>query len=136
MRAVLDANVLVSALLSRSGAPARLIELWLAGQFELVVSRTLLDEVERTLARPKIGKRVAHEDAVWFVGLLEELAEVVADAGSAPPVHSVDPGDDYLIALAARERVQLVSGDEHVLALGDKLPISSPRGFLEHLEER
>jgi len=136
VRAVLDANVLVSALLSRAGAPARLIELWLAGQFELVVSRPLIDEVERTLARPKIGNRVAHEDAVWVVGLLEELAEIVADAGSAPPVHSVDPGDDYLIALAARERVQLVSGDEHVLALGDKLPISSLRGFLERLEER
>jgi len=134
VRAVLDANVLVSALISRSGAAARLIELWIAGEFELVVCRTLLDEVERTLAQPKISRRLASEDARGFVHLLEQLAEVVADPEGPPPVHSIDPGDDYLLALAARERIQLVSGDGHVLALGDKLPISSPRGFLDQLE--
>jgi uncharacterized protein len=134
VRAVLDANVLVSALISRRGAPARLVELWLAGDFELVVCKTLLDEVERTLARPKLSRRVASEDAGRFVDLLEELAEVVADPDGPPPARSVDSGDDYLLALAARERVQLVSGDAHVLALRDKLPISSPRGFLDQLE--
>jgi putative PIN family toxin of toxin-antitoxin system len=134
VRAVLDANVLVSALLSRAGAPARLVERWFAGEFELVVCRTLLDEVERTLAQPKIRKRVTSEDGASFVRLLEQLAEVVADPESPPPVHSADPGDDYLLALAARERAQLVSGDAHVLALEDKLPISSPRRFLDQLE--
>ena len=48
-------------------------------------------------------------------------------------LHSDDPGDDYLLALAARERTPLVSDDAHVLALSDKLPISSPRAFLEQL---
>jgi putative PIN family toxin of toxin-antitoxin system len=134
VRAVLDANVLVSALISRAGAPARLVELWLAGAFELVVCGALLDEVERTLAQPTIGGRVASEDAGGFVRLLRQLAEVVADPEGPPPVHSVDPGDDYLLALAAGERAQLVSGDAHVLGLGDRLPISSPRAFLEQLE--
>ena len=133
MRAVLDANVLVSALISRVGAPARLVELWVEGDVELVVCRTLLDEVQRTLNRPKISGRVASEDATRFVRLLEELGEVVADPEGPPPVHSDDPGDDYLLALAARERAPLVSGDAHVLALSDKLPISSPRAFLEQL---
>jgi len=134
VRAVLDANVLVSALISRLGAPARLVELWLEGEFELVVCRTLLDEVERTLTQPKIRRRVASDDAARFVQLLDELGEVVADPAGAPPIHSVDPADDYLLALAARERAPLVSGDAHVLALGDRLPISSPREFLEQLE--
>jgi putative PIN family toxin of toxin-antitoxin system len=134
VRAVVDANVLVSALISRVGAPARLVELWVEGDVELVVCRTLLDEVQRTLNRPKISGRVASEDATRFVRLLEELGEVVADPEGPPPVHSDDPGDDYLLALAARERAPLVSGDAHVLALSDKLPISSPRAFLEQLE--
>jgi putative PIN family toxin of toxin-antitoxin system len=134
VRAVLDANVFVSALISRAGAPARLVELWLAGAFELVVCGALLDEVERTLAQPKIGGRVASEDAGGFVRLLRQLAEVVEDPEGPPPVHSVDSGDDYLVALAARERAELVSGDAHVLGLGDRLPISSPRAFLEQLE--
>ena len=134
MRAVLDANVLVSALISRVGAPARLVELWLEGEVELVVCKTLLDEVQRTLNQPRISSRVASEDAVRFVRLLQELGEVVADPERAPPIHSDDPGDDYLLALAARERTLLVSGDAHVLALSDRLPISSPRAFLEQLE--
>ena len=134
MRAVLDANVLVSALISRVGAPARLVELWLEGEVEIVVCKTLLDEVQRTLNQPRISSRVASEDAVRFVRLLQELGEVVADPEGAPPIHSDDPGDDYLLALAARERTLLVSGDAHVLALSDRLPISSPRAFLEQLE--
>ena len=133
MRAVLDANVLVSALISRVGAPARLVELWLEGQFELVICKTLLEEVQRTLNQPKISSRVASEDALRFIGLLQEVGEVVLDPEGPPPVHSDDPGDDYLLALAARERTLLVSGDAHVLALSGKLPISSPRAFLEQL---
>jgi putative PIN family toxin of toxin-antitoxin system len=133
VRAVLDANVLVSALLSRTGAPARLVELWLTGAFDLVVCTMLLDEVARTLAQAKISKRVAPADAVEFVRVLEDLAEVVDDPEGDPPVRSADPGDDYLLALAAREHAQLVSGDAHVLALAVSLPISTPREFLEEL---
>ena len=134
MRAVLDANVLVSALISRVGAPARLVELWLEGEFELVVCKTLLDEVQRTLDQPTISGRVASEDALRFIWLLQEVGEVVADPEGPPPVHSDDPGDDYLLALAARERTPLVSGGAHVLGLSDRLPISSPRAFLQQLE--
>jgi putative PIN family toxin of toxin-antitoxin system len=134
VRAVLDANVLVSALISRVGVPARLVELWLEGEFELVVCKTLLEEVQRTLNQPKISGRVASEDALRFIWLLQEVGEVVADPEGPPPVHSTDPGDDYLLALAARERTPLVSGDAHVLALSDRLPISSSRAFLQQLE--
>jgi len=133
VRAVLDVNVLVSALISRTGAPARLVELWIAGELELVVCETLLAELERALAYPKVRKRIALSDAERFVLLLRELAEVVPDPEARPPVSSSDPGDDYLLALAARERAPLVSGDEHLLSLRDRAPVSSPRQFLELL---
>jgi hypothetical protein len=38
VRAVLDPNVLIAALLSPTGAPAQLVGRWLGGEFELVVS--------------------------------------------------------------------------------------------------
>lgn len=129
MRAVLDANVLVSALLSRTGSPARLVEHWLSGELEIVVCPTLLDEVERTLAAPKL-RAVDPSDATRFVSLLRDLAEVVDDPAAEPTVRSDDPDDDYLIALAERERVPLVSGDGHLLALRGRIPVSSPREFL------
>jgi putative PIN family toxin of toxin-antitoxin system len=134
VRAVLDVNVLISALLSRTGAPARLVELWLAGELELVVSEMLLAELERALAYPKVRDRIPRADAERFVLLVRELAEFVPDSAAAPPIRSPDPGDDYLLALAAGERAQLVSGDEHLLSLRGRAPVSSPREFLALLE--
>jgi len=135
LRVVLDANVLVSALISRAGAPARLLAQWLEGDFELTVCGTLLEEVDKTLSQPKISARVSPADADAFPRLLRELAECAPSPEDPPPVRSADPDDDYLIALAARERVPLVSGDHHLLELGDRLPIMSPREFLEQLKK-
>ena len=134
MRVVLDANVLVSAVLSRAGTPAPLLELWIAGAFELDVSDRLLAEVERALTYPRVSQRVSQTDAADFVALLRRFALLARDPDEAPPVRSVDPKDDYLLTLAAHERGPLVSGDAHLLALGERLPILTPRQFLEQLE--
>jgi predicted nucleic acid-binding protein len=61
------------------------------------------------------------------------LGEVVRDPEGPPAVRSSDPGDDYLVALAARENVPLVSGDDHLLVLRDRAPVFSPREFLDQL---
>jgi predicted nucleic acid-binding protein len=50
------------------------------------------------------------------------------------PSRSVDPGDDYLIALAENERAILVAGDRDLLDLADALPIGSPRSFADALD--
>lgn len=132
MRAVLDPNVLVSALLSRHGAPALLIERWLAGAFELVVSEQLLDELERTLAYPKIEDRVARGDAREFLSLLRDTAHVAADPAERPR-RSADPGDDYLLALAEASAAILVTGDRHLIELSATFPVTTPRDFLDGL---
>ncbi len=133
MRAVLDANVLVAALLSPGGAPAQLLARWLAGEFELVVSESLLAELERVLAYPKLRARIAPEDAAEFVSFIRDSA-VHAPAPPAPPRRSRDPGDDYLLALAESQKAIVVSGDRHLLELTDRFPVRSPRDFLEALE--
>lgn len=133
MRAVLDANVLISAILSPSGAPARLLLAWQAGAFDLVVSPLLLAEVRRALSYPKLARRVPADDADAFVTWLGRAADLVPDPSGPPPVRSDDPGDDYLIALAAAERATLVSGDAHLTSLADRSPVRPPAGFLEDL---
>jgi predicted nucleic acid-binding protein len=45
VRAVVDPNLLISALLSREGSPARVLRAWLEGAFELIVSEDLLGEI-------------------------------------------------------------------------------------------
>ena len=132
MRAVLDPNILIAALLSRSGAPAQIVSSWLAGEFELVASDTLLAELERALAYPKLRSRITAEEATAFVALLRRGARLAADPPN-PARRSIDPGDDYLIALAEEERAVLVSGDQHLLALANDLPIQTARTFLDRL---
>ena len=136
MRVVLDPNVIISALLSPSGAPARLLHVWVHGRFELIVSPLLLAELERALAYPKLRKRIARKEAQRVITWLKDSATLAKDPNEPPPVRSPDPGDDYLIALAASEHAALVSGDEHLLGLADDFPIFSPARFLRLLDSR
>jgi hypothetical protein len=135
VRAVLDANVLISAILSRRGSPARLLLAWQAGAFELVVSPKLLAELARALAYPKLARLVPAADADAFVAWIARSAVLAADPGTAPSVPSADPDDDYLVALAIAERAVLVSGDGHLTALADRLPVRTPAAFLGSLDE-
>ena len=133
MRAVLDPNVVISGLLSSAGIPAQVLRAWREGRFEAVVSRLLLAELERALAYPKLRKRIPPEDATAAIRFLQAGATVVDDPTRPPPTHSEDPGDDYLIALAAEQRAALVSGDRHLLALAPRIPVYAPRDFLDLL---
>jgi len=133
VRAVLDANVLISAVLSPRGTPARLVLAWQAGAFDLVVSPLLLAEVRRALAYPKLERRVPPADADAFVDWLGRSAKLAGDPSGPPPVHSDDPGDDYLVALAAAERAVLVSGDVHLTSLASRMPVRTPAEFILEL---
>jgi putative PIN family toxin of toxin-antitoxin system len=133
LRAVLDPNVLVAAILSRAGPPARLIERWLEGDYELVVSPLLLGELSRAFAYPKLRKRVGASDATHYVNLLRKRAVLRPDPED-PTKRSIDPDDDYLLALAEQEQSVLVSGDQHLLGLADSFPVLAPQQFLRTLE--
>ncbi len=65
----------------------------------------------------------------WII----DSATSARDPNQPPPVRSPDPGDDYLIALAATEQAALVSGDEHLLGIAADFPIFSPARFLRLL---
>ncbi len=133
MRAVLDPNILISALLSRSGGPARIVTRWLAGEFELVISEALLAELGRALAYPKLRGRISEGDAAEFVALLQQEAPLLPDPEHRVP-RSADPGDDGLLAVAVSAQAVLVSGDRHLLALAGDLPVESVTSFQERLD--
>lgn len=135
MRAVLDANVLISAALSPRGAPARLLLAWQAGAFDLVVSPLLLAELRRALAYPKLERLVPAADADALVAWLGRAAELAAHPPGPPTVRSADPFDDYLVSLAAAGRALLVSGDHHLTALAGRIPVRTPAEFLAELGE-
>ncbi|MGE4426894.1 MAG: putative toxin-antitoxin system toxin component, PIN family [Solirubrobacteraceae bacterium] len=133
MRAVLDPNVLVSALLSPRGTPGGIIRAWNDGRFDLVVSAALLDELGRVLAYPKLRKRVSEDESRRYLDRLARDGEVTVDPAEPPKLRSDDPDDDYLIALAEQSRAAIVSGDKHLLVLADRIPVFSPRDWLDRI---
>ena len=136
LRAVLDPNVIISALLSPGGSPGRLFRYWLEGAYDLVVSPQLLDELERALGDSKLRERVPTNETKELLELLSRAGLKSKDPQSPPAVPSPDPDDDYLIALASVARAVLVSGDADLLGLSDQIPVYSPAEFLALLTSR
>jgi hypothetical protein len=134
VRAVLDVNVLIAAIISPRGSPARLVEAWIEGRFELIVSTLLLAELERALAYPKLRRRVHAAEAETFVDWLRRSATLNPDPDVPPLVRSIDPGDDYLLTLAASADAMIVSGDDHLLRLAGSAPVRSPASLLDLLD--
>lgn len=134
IRAVLDTNVLVSALITAKGAPAVLLRRWLEGAFELVVSPRLLTELSEVLDRRKFHGYADRTEVRAYVEMLRARAVQVEDASEGAGV-SPDPDDDLVIALAAVAASVLVTGDDQMRGFrAPNLPILSPRAFLEAIE--
>ncbi len=107
---------------------------WLDGAYELIVSPLLLEELERALGYPKLRARVTDAETQELLELLRRGGDVRDDPTGPPPVRSPDPGDDYLIALAAAVQALIVSGDRHLLGLSESVPVYAPAEFLTLLE--
>ena len=134
MRVVLDANVLVSALISRSGAPARILDRWERDEFEIAISPAIREELDRVLHCPRLQERfhLPERSIERFLRLLARQA-VEAVATEELMVVESDPTDNRYLecALAAGAEI-IVSGDRHLLEPGEYqgLQILSPAGFL------
>lgn len=137
IRAVLDANVLVSAAIGPLGAPADCLRAHAEGRFELIVSPALMRELREVMARPRLRRYLEHEQAEQFAAELEQDA-VMGEDPPEPPAVCRDPDDDYLLALARiSEAHLLVTGDADLLATRTAdLRIVTPRAFLSLLQSR
>lgn len=137
-RIVFDPGVLIAALISAEGAPAEALERWREGEFDLVVSPTLLEELQRVLLRRKFRSYASQEEARQYVAALEQESLVISDP--LPPIEPTteDPKDDYLVVLArAAGADAIVSGDAHLTGLhAPEPPVLTPRQFLAEHGER
>jgi putative PIN family toxin of toxin-antitoxin system len=133
-RAVLDTNVLVSALVSPGGASAQLLFELRGGAFELKVSPLLLAELSEVLRREKFRRYVAEDEADAYVELIRREGQALDDPPPGLSPLSADPDDEFLIDLARAAKADvLVSGDAHLLDLRDLVPVMTPAQFLARL---
>lgn len=141
MRLVLDSNVLVSGLISHSGAPAGLLHAWsIEEAFRLVTSVEQLDELDRISRYDRLRNRLRPERMQTLRQTIDELADLVEPQ---PGIDlSPDPDDNRIIGIAfAGCAHYIVSGDKKDLleldSAGD-IPVVSARralGIIHHTEE-
>jgi putative PIN family toxin of toxin-antitoxin system len=138
LRAVLDANVYVSAFIRPEGPPGQIVERLLREppSFEVVLSGEIIEEVVRALSYPKVRKysRTDVEPDLWFEDIVV-VAQLTTGDYKVSAV-SADPDDDKYLAAAIEGRATfVVSGDPDLLAVKEHegVRIVTPRAFLQLL---
>lgn len=140
LRAVLDANVFASALIRPQGPPGQIVMRLLEDQvFVLIVSAPILEELRRCLSYPRVRKYVTatEEELDLWVAVLGLVADMVEGARSVSAVVA-DPDDNKYLAAALEGRADVVvSGDRHLLDLGEYegVRMVTPRVFLTMLKQ-
>ncbi len=129
MRAVIDTNVLLSALLWRGAAHA-LIDQVRTGALSLVSSPFILAELAGVISRAKFRPVLARSNinSQQMLADIRLLAEIIEPSPLPNPVCR-DPDDDEVLALAQAALPDLiVTGDTDLLVLGDfaGIPIVAP----------
>ena len=136
MRVVVDTNILVGYLITHRPPIAEIVDVYLArGDFTLLISPVLLEELDRVLQYPRLHRYYDAETRLRFVALIAALSETV-DLPDEVPRICRDPADDWVIACAVVGGADvIVSGDQDLLDLGQvsDIPIISARQFLERL---
>jgi uncharacterized protein len=135
MNVVLDTNVLLSGLMLPNNIPGKIVRSWYTARYDIVLCEPLLDEIRRSLAYPKIRKRLRWDtsDIDRFVMLLRFKAVIINIKGVKAKVPADSSDEIVLATLIASGAECLVSGDKDLLALRDEYPILSPAEFAQML---
>jgi putative PIN family toxin of toxin-antitoxin system len=133
LKAVLDTNVIVSAIITGKGVPSQLLQAWRKQEWVLVVSPSLLQEVQRVLSVPKIAQvyAVTRQDIADLIRLFTSRATIVSENLTIPRTVR-DPEDDHILACAKEGQADyIVSGDQDLLTLTsyEGIPIVTPAAF-------
>ena len=134
MIAVLDTNVIISAVLVRGSLPDEIVRAAERGRFQIATSVPLLHELETVIRRRRIQGRLGWSDeevAAYLHSFAanalinEPLLEIAAIAK--------DPSDNRVLEAAiAGQAEYIVSGDNDLLTLAsyEAVQIVSPARFL------
>ncbi len=134
MRIVLDANIYVSSLISTLGNPSKIIERWEQGDFEVMVTQDILDEVGRVLRYPRIVKRHKKDEKKIqrYLKLLSRQTTIVKSTERLSVVKDDESDNRYIECAVAGRANYIISGDNHLLSVGEYkgIVILSPAAFI------
>ena len=138
MRAVVDTNILVRAIIRPHGSVGPVLLRLRQGEYTLLYTWESLEELIDVLNRPRIRDKyhLTDGDIATVVGLILVRGEEVTPAARISVCR--DPKDDKFLEIAVTgEAGVIVSGDQDLLVLHPfaGIPIVPPNAFLQMLDE-
>ena len=138
MRAVVDTNILIRALIKPRGTVAPVLGRLREGAYTILYSSELLEEIVEVLSRARFHVKygIREEDVETLVALVVLRGERVVPTQKIQICR--DSKDDMLLELAVGGRADLlVSSDEDLLVLNPfrSIPIVRSFEFLQRLED-
>jgi putative PIN family toxin of toxin-antitoxin system len=133
-RVVLDTNVFISGLLSKTSTPARCVERAVE-QGQLIASNATLRELAAKLLSPKFDRYIPRERRESLLLRLAPLVEIVQIIQEFNECRDRD--DDKFLDVAVNGRADvLVSGDADLLVLHPfrGIAIVTPTGYLKRAQ--
>jgi len=128
-KVVVDTNIFVSAHLISNGNPARVIDCWIEGEYVLLVSKSIVEEIIRVLHE----KGITTQKIEKLLFLLSKKTIMIASKEEIFVVKD-DPSDNKFLECAVLGKANyIVSGDKHLLGLGEYegIKILTPKEFLD-----
>lgn len=131
MRVVLDTNVVVSAAFF-GGPPRDIVDAWISGHLQVVLSPTIFDEYLRVCER--LAARYPGTDFQPLLTAVLAHGVLVADSQDESPI-SEDPDDDKFMRCALVAGAIVVSGDRHLLDVDgwQGVQVMKPADLLDQL---
>ena len=135
MRAVVDTNILASALIRRQGTTGQVLDHLRDGHFTIIYSVPLVMELVEVLSRPHIRQKyhLQADDITALINLLRLRGELVSPQRKIDACR--DPGDNYILEAGVEAKADfMVSGDADLLDMDEfeGIPILRVAEFLGH----
>ena len=133
LKFVFDTNVFVSALMSKRGNPALLLDR-VRKSYTLFISKDILSELKDVISREKFSYTEAEVNT--FVEAIISFADVVNPEIKIDAIKA-DPDDNMILECAVTSGASyIVSGDKHLLDLKEygKIKIITPKAALDLLK--
>ena len=138
IRIVIDTNILVSAILTPEGNPAKILKFALQGKLNLIISPAILEEIRQVLRYPKLVKlmkknMITLEEVYTFLDKMSKIAVITPGKLDIKAIPD-DPSDDMVLSCAVEGEADfIISGDHHLtdLRIFQGIKIVDPAAFLK-----
>lgn len=131
-KVVLDTNIVVSALIAKEGAPAKIFEKLILDEIMNYTSREIIHEMKEVLNREEITERTTKKSRDFMLKhYISNSIQVISRIKAKVVEHETD--NKFIEAALDAKAEYIITGDQHLLKLKEfrGIKIVNARDFLE-----